>query len=85
MQQQRERSRTTSAGLWPAKCGATTSFVRLFASDASIYEIKPLGVVRPRSTADVAACVRYAAEKHIPDPRPRRGHRRGGRIARGRG
>ncbi len=38
-------------------------FVRLFASDASIYEIKPLGVVRPRSTADVAACVRYAAEK----------------------
>ncbi len=41
-------------------------FVQLFASDASIYEIKPLGVVRPRSTADVAACVRYAAEKRIP-------------------
>jgi FAD/FMN-containing dehydrogenase/Fe-S oxidoreductase len=40
--------------------------LQLFASDASIYEIKPLGIVRPRSTADVVACVQYAAEKQIP-------------------
>jgi FAD/FMN-containing dehydrogenase/Fe-S oxidoreductase len=41
-------------------------FVQMYASDASIYEIKPLGVVRPRSTSDVVACVQYAAENQIP-------------------
>ena len=41
-------------------------FTQLFASDGSIYEIRPLGVVRPRTAADVAACVQYAAEKQIP-------------------
>ena len=38
----------------------------MYASDGSIYEITPLGVVRPRSVADVVACVGYAAEKQIP-------------------
>src|SRR6185295_11378468 len=41
-------------------------FLQLYASDASLYEIRPLGVVRPRNTADVVACVQYAAENHIP-------------------
>lgn len=41
-------------------------YLQLYASDASIYEIKPLAVVRPRSAADVAACVQYGAEKGIP-------------------
>jgi FAD/FMN-containing dehydrogenase len=36
-------------------------FVQLYASDASIYEIAPLGVVRPRTVDDVVATVRYAA------------------------
>jgi len=40
-------------------------FVHLFASDGSIYEIRPLCVVRPRTTEDVSACVRYAAEMNI--------------------
>ncbi|MGA2033422.1 MAG: anaerobic glycerol-3-phosphate dehydrogenase subunit C [Thermoguttaceae bacterium] len=40
--------------------------LQLYASDASIYEIRPLAVVRPVSAADVVACVQYAAEKHIP-------------------
>ncbi len=39
--------------------------VQLYASDASIYQISPLGVVRPRGSADVAACVRYAVENSI--------------------
>jgi len=39
---------------------------QLYASDASIYELKPLGVVRPRSVDDVVAVVRYAAENHMP-------------------
>jgi len=41
-------------------------FLQLYSSDASIYEIRPLAVVRPRCLADVTACVRYAAEKQIP-------------------
>ncbi|MCG8449335.1 MAG: anaerobic glycerol-3-phosphate dehydrogenase subunit C [Pirellulales bacterium] len=40
-------------------------FVQLYASDASIYEVPPLGVVRPRSVDDVVATVRYAAAHDI--------------------
>jgi FAD/FMN-containing dehydrogenase/Fe-S oxidoreductase len=41
-------------------------YTQLYASDASIYELRPLGVVRPRSVGDVLATVRYAAENHLP-------------------
>ena len=41
-------------------------FVQLYAGDASIYEIAPLGVVRPRTIDDVVATVRYAADNDIP-------------------
>lgn len=40
-------------------------FTQLYASDASIYELRPMGVVRPRSVDDVVATVRYAAENHL--------------------
>lgn len=39
---------------------------QLYASDASIYEIAPIAVVRPRHTDDVAQCVKYAAENSLP-------------------
>ncbi|HEX6961821.1 MAG TPA: anaerobic glycerol-3-phosphate dehydrogenase subunit C [Lacipirellula sp.] len=38
-------------------------FVQMYASDASIFEIPPLGIVRPRTVDDVVAVVRYAAER----------------------
>lgn len=38
----------------------------LYATDASIYEIEPVGVVRPRSVADVIALVQYACEQDLP-------------------
>src|SRR3954452_7308090 len=41
-------------------------FTQLYSTDASIYELRPLGVVRPRSLNDVVAIVRYAAENHLP-------------------
>ncbi|MEM8680945.1 MAG: FAD-linked oxidase C-terminal domain-containing protein, partial [Planctomycetota bacterium] len=41
-------------------------FRRMYATDASVFEIEPLGVVRPRSTEDVVATVKYAAEHQIP-------------------
>src|SRR5262245_60189660 len=38
----------------------------LYATDASLYQIEPIGVVVPRSADDVAATVRIAAEERIP-------------------
>ena len=38
----------------------------LYATDASIYEVTPVGVVFPRSTADVSAVVSYCAQRGIP-------------------
>ena len=38
---------------------------QLYATDASIYRLRPLAVVRPRSLADVVATVRYAIENDL--------------------
>ena len=38
----------------------------LYATDASLYQIEPLGVVVPRTVADVVAAVRIAAEEGVP-------------------
>ena len=66
LDQQRERIQDDLRGLIAGEVRCDDVFLQLYASDASIYEIKPLGVVRPRSAADVVACVQYAAEKQIP-------------------
>jgi FAD/FMN-containing dehydrogenase/Fe-S oxidoreductase len=66
LDQQRERIQDDVRGLVAGEVRCDDVFLQLFASDASIYEIKPLGVIRPRSAADVSACLRYAAERHIP-------------------
>jgi FAD/FMN-containing dehydrogenase/Fe-S oxidoreductase len=39
---------------------------KLYATDASIYEVTPVGVVFPTCTGDVAAVVGYCAERGIP-------------------
>lgn len=38
----------------------------LYSTDASIYEIEPLGVVIPKTTDDIAATVELAYQQHIP-------------------
>ena len=38
----------------------------LYATDASLYQIEPLGVVVPRMFDDVAAIVKIAADQHLP-------------------
>ncbi|TWU24287.1 Anaerobic glycerol-3-phosphate dehydrogenase subunit C [Novipirellula galeiformis] len=38
---------------------------QLYATDASIYQMLPLGVVRPRTAADVIATVQYGAEHDL--------------------
>ena len=40
--------------------------VQLYASDASIYQIPPAGIVRPTSPADVVATIKYAGEHDMP-------------------
>jgi FAD/FMN-containing dehydrogenase len=62
----RERIQQDLRGLIAGDVRCDEIYQQLYASDGSIHEIKPLGVVRPRSTADVTACVQYAAEKRIP-------------------
>lgn len=37
-----------------------------YATDASIYQIEPVGVVRPKTLADVEATVKIAAEEGVP-------------------
>ncbi|SEQ68868.1 FAD-binding and (Fe-S)-binding domain-containing protein [Neolewinella agarilytica] len=37
----------------------------LYATDASVYRQRPLGVVFPRSEEDIAACVRFAGENAL--------------------
>ena len=38
---------------------------QIYASDASIYQVRPAGVVRPQNVQDVIACVQYAREHHL--------------------
>ena len=53
--------------------GESTSEVRfddpsrwLYATDASLYQVEPIGVVLPRTVEDLAAAVRIAAEEGVP-------------------
>ena len=66
LEQQRQRIQDDLRGLIAGDVLCDEAYLHLYASDGSIYQIRPVGVVRPRSVADVVACVQYAAEKHIP-------------------
>src|SRR5260370_4981545 len=39
---------------------------KLYSTDASIYQIEPLGVVLPRTVAALQAAVQIALEMHVP-------------------
>ncbi|HEV2972083.1 MAG TPA: anaerobic glycerol-3-phosphate dehydrogenase subunit C [Pirellulales bacterium] len=66
MDQERQRIQDDLRGLVSGDVRCDDVFVQLYASDASVYQIRPLGVVRPRNSADVVATLQYAAEKKIP-------------------
>lgn len=66
MDQERERIQADLRGLLDGEVRCDDVFVRMYATDASIYEICPLGVVRPRGVSDVVACIQYADENEIP-------------------
>ncbi len=66
MDPERQRIQEDLRGLVGGEVRCDDLFLELYASDASLYQIRPLGVVRPRNTDDVATVVKYAAEKQIP-------------------
>jgi FAD/FMN-containing dehydrogenase/Fe-S oxidoreductase len=66
MDQERERIQADLRGLLAGEVYCDDAHVQLYASDASIYEMRPLGLVRPRHAKDVIRCVEYAAENNLP-------------------
>lgn len=66
MDEQQSRIQEDLRGLLDGEVRCDELFVQLYASDASIYQIRPLGVVLPRSTDDVVATLRYAHENRLP-------------------
>ena len=66
MDQERERIQADLRGVIDGEVRCDDLFLQMYASDASVYEIRPTGVVRPRSLSDVVACVQYAAENNLP-------------------
>jgi FAD/FMN-containing dehydrogenase/Fe-S oxidoreductase len=66
MDPQRERIQADLRGLLSGEVFCDDPFVLMYASDASVYQVRPLGVVRPRGLADVQATLRYASESSIP-------------------
>ncbi|QDU94354.1 FAD-binding and (Fe-S)-binding domain-containing protein [Lignipirellula cremea] len=66
MDKERERIQADLRGLIEGDARCDDVFVQMYASDASIFELRPLAVVRPKSVDDVSAVVKYAAERGIP-------------------
>ncbi|HND55669.1 MAG TPA: FAD-binding oxidoreductase, partial [Pirellulaceae bacterium] len=66
MDSERERIQADLRGLVQGEVYCDDVHTQLYATDASLYQVRPLGVVRPKHAADVAACVKYAAEQQLP-------------------
>ncbi|MEC7717035.1 MAG: anaerobic glycerol-3-phosphate dehydrogenase subunit C [Planctomycetota bacterium] len=62
MDPERERIRADLLGVITGDVLVDDLSLQLYASDASIFEHRPAAVVRPRSTKDVSACLKYATE-----------------------
>jgi FAD/FMN-containing dehydrogenase/Fe-S oxidoreductase len=65
-QPRRERIRDDLRGLVRGDILFDDLSCTLYSTDASIFEVRPLGVVVPRDEEDVQAVVRYAAEHQVP-------------------
>ena len=65
-EQQRGRIEEDLRGIVAGEVLCDAASLSLYASDASVSEVWPLAVVRPRTADDVAATVGWAAERQIP-------------------
>ena len=66
MDQQQERIQADLRGMLQGDVLVDAVSCQLYASDASIFEVRPLAVVRPRGVKDVVATVEYARNEGIP-------------------
>ena len=68
MQMDLERARIQAdlQGLIEGDFLADELSLQMYSSDASIYQVKPLGVARPRHIEDVIACLKYANQNSLP-------------------
>src|SRR5436190_11790173 len=65
-QPQRERIRDDLRGVFKGELLFDELSRALYSTDASIFQVQPLGVAVPRDEEDVQALVRYAAEHQLP-------------------
>ncbi len=65
MELERKRVEDDLRGLIAGEVFCDELIAQLYATDGSIYQVRPLGVVRPKSAADVAAVAQYAQEHAI--------------------
>lgn len=66
MDPEQTRIQADLGGLLDGDVHCDALYSQMYSSDASVYEIRPLGVVRPRSTQDVSELVRYCNENKLP-------------------
>ena len=57
MEPEQQRIEEDLRGILRGEVRCDDLFVQLYASDASIYQLHPLGVVRPRNVEDVVQTV----------------------------
>ncbi len=63
---QRSNIQADLSGLIKGTVHFDATFLEMYSCDASIYQIHPLGVVRPADLEDVVAVVKYAFDNNIP-------------------
>ena len=61
-----ERIRDDLKGILKGELLVDDIVALLYSTDASIFQVQPLGVVVPRDEEDVQALVRYAGEHQVP-------------------
>ena len=84
MDEQRQRILEDLSGVFTGEIACDALTVAMFSSDASWYQIEPLGVAFPRDRNDVIALAKYAGEAKIPlIPRGAGSSVTGGAIGRG--
>ena len=66
MDDQRQRIVEDLSGVFAGEIACDALTVAMFASDASWYQVEPLGVAFPKDRDDVIALAKYSAERKIP-------------------
>lgn len=65
MDPERARIQADLSGQLDGDIHCDDAFLHMYSSDASIHELRPMGVIRPVNVADVQATVNYAREHQI--------------------